>query len=49
MDKTNQTTPHEAAPDDIIELGVASKETKGGGGFPIEEFGLVTLPGISEE
>lgn len=49
MDKTNAPNSHSDAQDDIIELGVASVETKGNGGTKIEPQGLVTLPGISEE
>jgi len=35
------------APDDVIELGVASVETKGMAGIT-ENFGLVPLDGISD-
>jgi hypothetical protein len=35
-------------PEDVIELGVASVETKGPGGT-IEPTGLNVLPGISED
>ncbi|MGJ4802909.1 benenodin family lasso peptide [Luteimonas sp. SDU82] len=49
MCKTNDSNVCQKMADAVIELGVASVETKGGGGAPIEEFGLVTLPGISED
>jgi hypothetical protein len=34
---------------DVIELGVASVETLGGGGIPIEFEGHEVLPGLSED
>lgn len=44
---TNENT-HTNAPEDVIVLGVASTETKGG---PLagEEIGGPNVPGISEE
>ncbi|MEE7547997.1 benenodin family lasso peptide [Xanthomonas sp. Kuri4-1] len=41
-------TPRLPMPDDLIELGVASTETRGG---PLagEEIGGLNVPGISEE
>lgn len=35
--------------DDLIDLGVASTETKGGNGPKIEDLGFVTMPGIADE
>lgn len=48
MEKTNQTTSHREAQDDIIELGVASVETKGPSG-PGETNGEEVGAGISVE
>lgn len=45
---TNENT-RTNAPDDIIVLGVASVETKGGGMPGGEELGENVLPGISEQ
>ncbi len=44
MDKTI-----ESAELDIIDLGVASAETKGPPGFPTEAIGEVKLAGISHD
>lgn len=49
MSKTNDSNARQNMAEAVIELGVASVETKGGGGAPIEEFGLVTPPGISDD
>lgn len=35
--------------DDVIELGVASVETQGGGGTPNEAQGFIVLTGLSED
>lgn len=48
MDKTNQTTPHREAQDDIVVLGIASLDTHGPGVIG-EGDGTFILPGISEE
>ena len=37
------------ARDQVVELGVASIETKGHPGFPTEGVDLKIMPGISEE
>lgn len=34
--------------DDVIELGIASVETLGGGGTPNESQGLIVLTGLSD-
>lgn len=49
MNQSNYNTVRPDVQDDIIELGVASVETKGNGGMRIEPQGLFVLPEISEE
>lgn len=49
MDKTNESAARVDVQDDIIELGVASVETKGGGIVIIEALGDMPGAGISEE
>ncbi|WP_255516419.1 benenodin family lasso peptide [Luteimonas suaedae] len=48
MNNRNDNTPRPEMQDDIIELGVASIETKGPGGS-VEPTGINVLPGITEE
>lgn len=36
-------------PEDVIELGVASVETKGGPGIPNEDVGRQPMTGLSEQ
>lgn len=46
---TNENMRNDA-PEDVIELGVASVETKGGGGKgEVPGTGISMIPGISEE
>jgi len=45
--KTNESIPADAR-DEVIELGVASIETKGNAGMRIEPLGFVETLGISE-
>lgn len=49
MNKTNETTPRPEAGSEIIVLGIASAETKGGGDEMREPLGKITVPGICEE
>jgi hypothetical protein len=44
----NENTPADAR-EDVIELGVASVETRGEPGFPTEDVLQKIMPGISEE
>jgi|LNAP01.1.fsa_nt_gb hypothetical protein len=49
MNKTNEATPRPEGKNDIVVLGVASIETKGGSGEPIEPLGENMGFGISEK
>ncbi|MCE4369701.1 benenodin family lasso peptide [Xanthomonas hortorum] len=50
MNNTNDTTPRRDAQEDVIELGVASVETKGpGGDLEFPNMGTPIPLGISEE
>ena len=48
MDKTNEAKAHPEVREDLIELGSASAETKGGTGIT-EGVGTLALPGISDK
>lgn len=48
MNHTNDNYARQDSHDDVIELGVASIETKGPGGS-VEPTGINVLPGITEE
>jgi hypothetical protein len=45
----NENNANVDARENVIELGVASVETKGNPGFPTEGVDLGIMPGISEE
>lgn len=45
---TNENTRIDL-PEGATELGVATIETKGGGGTPNEALGFIVMPGLSED
>ncbi|WP_447736922.1 benenodin family lasso peptide [Rhodanobacter soli] len=45
---TNENIRNDTS-EDVIELGIASVETLGGGGTPIESQGRNVLPGLTED
>ncbi len=49
MKTSKQGTSVEAQKPDIVELGVATVETKGGPGIPNEEVGRRPMTGISDQ